>query len=145
MARVNTYLNFMGNTEEAFNFYKGVFGTEFISLTRMKDMPRPAGAPPLLQADENKIMNVQLPITNGHILMATDALESMGHKVEVGSNVTISLDLDSADEAQRIYSQLLINSPESSGPLAEMPWGALWGSCQDQFGIRWMISYAKAN
>jgi PhnB protein len=145
MARVNTYLNFMGNTEEAFNFYKEVFGTEFISLTRMKDMPRPAGAPPLLQSDENKIMNIQLPITNGHILMATDALESMGHKVEVGSNVTISLDLDSAEEAQRIYSQLLINSPESSGPLSEMPWGALWGSCQDQFGIRWMISYAKAN
>ena len=101
MARVNTYLNFPGNTEEAFNFYKSVFGTEFVSLTRMKDMPRPEGAPALLESDANKIMNVQLPITNGHVLMATDALESLGHKVDVGNNVTISLDLDSAEEAER--------------------------------------------
>ena len=140
MARVNTYLNFQGNTEEAFNFYKDVFGTEFISVTRMKDMPRPAGAPTLLEADAEKIMNIQLPITNGHVLMATDALESLGHKVNAGNNVTISLDLDSVEEAQRIYSKLMINSPENSGPLAPMPWGAMWGSCQDQFGIRWMVS-----
>ena len=140
MARVNTYLNFPGNTEEAFNFYKSVFGTEFTSLTRMKDMPRPESAPALLESDANKIMNVQLPITNGHVLMATDALESLGHKVEVGNNVTISLDLDSTEDAERIYSKLLVNSPENSGPLANMPWGALWGSCQDQFGVRWMVS-----
>ena len=140
MARVNTYLNFQGNTEEAFNFYKDVFGTEFISVTRMKDMPRPAGAPTLLEADAEKIMNIQLPITNGHVLMATDALESLGHKVSAGNNVTISLDLDSVEEAQRIYSRLMTNSPENSGPLAPMPWGAMWGSCQDQFGIRWMVS-----
>ena len=142
MARVNTYLNFPGNTEEAFNFYKSVFGTEFVSLTRMKDMPRPEGAPALSDSDANKIMNVQLPITNGHVLMATDALESLGHKVDVGNNVTISLDLDSAEEAERIYSKLMVKSPENSGPLANMPWGALWGSCQDQFGIRWMVSAA---
>jgi PhnB protein len=132
----------MGNTEAAFNFYKTVFGTEFISLTRMKDMPRPEGAPVLLESDANKIMNVQLPITNGHVLMATDALESIGQKVNVGNNITISLDLDSPEEAEKIYSQLMTNSPENSGPLAKMPWGALWGSCQDQFGIRWMVSCA---
>lgn len=142
MARVNTYLNFNGNTEEAFTFYKDVFGTDFISITRMKDMPRPDGAPALQPADADKIMNIQLPITDGHILMATDALESMGHHVTVGSNVTISLDLDSAEEAERIYTRLLTNSPDNSGPLAPMPWGALWGSCQDQYGIRWMVSYA---
>ena len=144
MARVNTYLNFMEKTEEAFNFYKKVFGTEFTSLTRMKDMPRPAGAPALSEDESNLIMNVQLPITNGHVLMATDMIASMGHKVQVGNNVTISLDLDSEEEAQRIYSGLMTNSPENSGPLAQMPWGALWGSCQDQYGIRWMISYAKS-
>lgn len=142
MARVNTYLNFMGNTEAAFTFYKEVFGTEFISVTRMKDMPRPEGAPILSESDADKIMNIQLPITNGHVLMATDALESLGHTVAVGSNVTISLDLDSQEEAERIYSKLLTNSPDSSGPLTMMPWGAYWGSCQDQFGIRWMVSYA---
>ena len=140
MSRVNTYLSFPGNTEEAFNFYKKVFGTEFISLTRMKDMPLPAGAPALAQSDANKIMNIQLPITNGHVLMATDALESLGHKVNIGNNVTISLDLDSVDEAERIYSKLMTNSPENSGPLANMPWGAIWGSCLDQYGIRWMVS-----
>ena len=143
MSRVNTYLNFPGNTEEAFNFYKEVFGTEFMSVTRMKDMPRPPGAPALSEADANKLMNIQLPITNGHVLMATDALESLGHIVNPGNNVTISLDLDSEEEAERIYGKLLTNSPENSGPLAPMPWGALWGSCQDQFGIRWMVSYAQ--
>ena len=143
MARVNTYLNFMGKTEEAFNFYKNIFGTEFISLTRMKDMPRPEGAPTLSAEESNLIMNVQLPITNGHVLMATDMIASLGHKVQVGNNVTISLDLDSKEDAERIYSALLTNSPENSGPLAAMPWGALWGSCQDQYGIRWMISFAN--
>ena len=140
MARVNTYLNFMGKTEEAFNFYKKVFGTEVTSLTRMKDMPRPEGAPTLSEAESNLIMNIQLPITSGHVLMATDMIASMGHQVNVGNNVTIALDLDSKEEAERIYSQLLTNSPENSGPLAQMPWGALWGSCQDQYGIRWMVS-----
>lgn len=144
MGRVNTYLNFMEKSEEAFNFYKRVFQSEFTSVTRMKDMPRPQGAPELTDSESNLIMNIQLPITNGHVLMATDMIASMGHKVHVGNNVTISLDLDSAEEAQSIYEELLTNSPENSGPLAQMPWGALWGSCQDQFGIRWMISYAKA-
>jgi len=144
MSRVNTYLNFMEKSEEAFNFYKRVFQSEFTSVTRMKDMPRPQGAPELTDSESNLIMNIQLPITNGHVLMAIDMIASMGHKVQVGNNVTISLDLDSAEEAQRIYAELLTNSPENSGPLAQMPWGALWGSCQDQFGIRWMISYAKA-
>ena len=144
MARVNTYLNFMEQTEEAFNFYQSVFGTEFISITRMKDMPRPAGAPPVLEHEADLIMNVQLPITNGHVLMATDMLQSLGHQLQVGNNVTISLDLDSAEEAERIYGRLMENSKENSGPLAQMPWGALWGSCQDQYGIRWMISFATA-
>ena len=72
--------------------------------------------------------------------MATDALESLGHKVNVGNNVTISLDLDSKEEAEKIYNQLLTNSPENSGPLTPMPWGANWGSCLDQFGVRWMVS-----
>lgn len=132
----------MGKTEEAFNFYKKVFGTDFISVTRMKDMPRPEGAPTLSEAEADLIMNIQLPITNGHVLMATDMIASMGHKLKIGNNVTISLDLDSKEEAEKIYSQLLTNSPENSGPLAPMPWGALWGSCEDQYGIRWMISHA---
>ena len=114
------------------------------SVTRMKDMPLPEGAPALAAEDAEKIMNIQMPITNGHVIMATDALASLGHTVRVGNNVTISLDLDSKEEAENIYNQLLINSPENSGPLAAMPWGAFWGSCLDQYGIRWMISHATA-
>jgi len=144
MARVNTYLNFMETTEEAFTFYKKVFGSDFTSITRMGDMPRPPGAPQLNERETNLIMNIQMPITNGHILMATDMIASMGHKVEPGNNVTISLDLDTAEEAERIYSQLLEGSEENSGPLAQMPWGALWGSCKDRYGVRWMISYAES-
>lgn len=132
----------MGKTEEAFNFYKKVFGTDFVSITRMKDMPRPEGAPVLQDSEANLIMNIQLPITNGHVLMATDMIASMGHQLKVGNNVTIALDLDSKEEAENIYNQLLMNSPDNSGPLAPMPWGALWGSCEDQYGTRWMISCA---
>ena len=134
----------METTEEAFTFYKKVFGSDFTSITRMGDMPRPPGAPQLNERETNLIMNIQMPITNGHILMATDMISSMGQKVEPGNNVTISLDLDTAEEAERIYSQLLEGSEENSGPLAQMPWGALWGSCKDRYGVRWMISYAES-
>lgn len=134
----------MGNTEEAFEFYKKVFNTEFISLTRMKDMPRPDGAPELPESEQDLIMNVQLPIAGGHILMGTDMVESLGHTLRVGNNVTISLDADSEEEAHRIYDLLASDSPESSGPLAQMPWGALWGSCEDRYGTRWMVSYSEA-
>jgi PhnB protein len=137
MARVNTYLNFQGNTEEAFNFYAQVFQSSFTSLTRMKDM----GVPGISEADGEKIMNVQLPIIGGHVLMATDFLESLGHQLRVGNNCTISLDVDSKDEADRLYSQLSIDSTEFSA-MADMPWGAYWGSTLDRFGVRWMISYA---
>lgn len=142
MSTVSTYLNFMGTTEEAFNFYKEVFGTEFISITRMNDMPRPDSAPTLSEHEQNLIMNIQLPITSGHILMGTDMIASMGHSVRVGNNTTIAIDFDTLEEAERVYSMLSTNSTESSGPLAPMPWGAMWGSCLDQYDIRWMISHS---
>ncbi len=138
MARVNTYLNFMGNTEEAFKYYEKVFNSKITSLSRMSDFPSNGGAE-LSAEDANKVMNVQLPILDGHVLMATDALESMGHKLTVGNNFSISLDVDTREEADRIYNLLSVNTPSGSG-MGEMPWGAYWGSCEDQFGIRWMIS-----
>ena len=140
MARVNTYLNFQGNTEEAFKFYEKVFNSKITSLTRMKDLPRPEGAPQVTPEDAEKIMNVQLPIMNGHIIMATDFLESMGHKLIIGNNTTISLDFDSKEEAQRVYDLLAVGS-EQFAPMADMPWGAFWGSALDRFGVRWMLSY----
>lgn len=106
----------------------------------MKDLPRPEGAPQVTAEDAEKIMNVQLPIMNGHIIMATDFLESMGHKLIIGNNTTISLDFDSKEEAQRVYDLLAVGS-EQFAPMADMPWGAFWGSALDRFGVRWMLSY----
>jgi PhnB protein len=137
MATINPYLNFKGNTEEAFNFYKLVFGGEFASFMRFKDTPE-AGKMPPDAAD--KIMHVALPIGKGNVLMATDALESLGQQLTVGNNFSISISTDSKEETERIYNKL------STGGKIEMPlgdtfWGAYFGMCADKFGIHWMVSY----
>lgn len=137
MATINPYLNFMGNTEEAFNFYKSVFGGEFLTLQRFKDTPE-AGKMPA--SDGEKIMHVALPIGKGNILMATDALESMGQKLSVGDNFSISISAESEEEATKLYNAL------SAGGKIEMPlekafWGAYFGMFKDKFGIQWMVSY----
>src|ERR1700739_4382457 len=107
MPRVSTYLNFSGNTEEAFDFYRKVFGTEFeIPIMRMGDMPPAPGAPELTDAEKNMVMHVELPILAGHVLMATDMLESMGHERRIGNNVTINLELADRDETERLFGLL---------------------------------------
>src|SRR5918993_3943632 len=98
MTAVNPYLNFNGNSEEAFNFYKSVFGGEFMAFMRFKDNP---GCGPIPEAEQDKIMHVALPIGNGNVLMATDALESMGQKLTAGGNFSISVSADSKDEADK--------------------------------------------
>ena len=91
MAYISIYLNFMGNAEEAFNHYKKVFRTEFSTpIMRMKDIPPREGAPALPESEQNKVMHVALPILGGTQIMATDMLESMGHKLVEGNNFTIS-------------------------------------------------------
>ena len=101
MARTNTYLNFTGKTEEAFNFYRVVFGTEFaMPIQRMSDVPASPGVAQLSDAEKKLVMHVELPIVGGHILMGTDALESMGHKLVVGTNVSISLEPDTREETK---------------------------------------------
>ena len=143
MARVSTYLNFMGNTEEAFNFYRSVFGTEFIGpILRMGDS-NPDGDS-LSSAERQMVMHMELPILSGHVLMATDMLESMGHKLQVGNNTTIVLEPDSREETQRLYDALSEGSTEFS-PLADMFWGATWGTCLDRFGVRWMFNYMPSS
>jgi PhnB protein len=142
MAYVSIYLNFMGNAEEAFNHYKKVFGTEFSTpLMRMKDMPPREGAPELPDVDKNKVMHVALPILGGTLIMATDMLESMGHKFIEGNNFTISLNPDSKEEADRLYHELSDGGTESVAPHEEF-WG-YWGTCKDRFGIRWMFNVMK--
>jgi len=139
MAKVSIYLNFMGNTEEAFNAYKEVFQTDFaVPLMRMGDVPSPEGAPQMSDADKGKVMHVSLPILGGTLLMGTDMLESMGHKLIEGNNVTISLEPDTKEEADRLYNALSQGGKDCIAPHDEF-WG-YWGTCQDRFGIRWMFN-----
>ena len=138
MATINLYLNFQGNTEEAFNFYKSVFGGEFTSLQRFKDTPEAGKIP---ASEQEKIMHIALPIGKGNVLMATDALESMGHKVIAGNNFSISIQAESKEEAERLYNGLSAGG-KIEMPLQDMFWGAYFGMFTDKFGIRWMVNYA---
>lgn len=142
MAHVSIYLNFMGNAEEAFNHYKKVFKTEFsVPIMRMKDIPQQDGMPSLSDEDKNKVMHVALPILNGTQLMGTDMLESMGHKLIEGNNVTISLNPDTKEEANRLYNELSQGRGDGVAPHDEF-WG-YWGTCKDKFGIRWMFNISN--
>ena len=142
MANVSIYLNFMGNTEEAFNHYKKVFKTEFSSpIMRNKDIPQQDGMPSLSEAEKNKVMHVALPILGGTQLMGTDMLESMGHKLIEGNNITISLNPDTKEEADRLYKELSQGGKDGVAPHDEF-WG-YWGTCKDPFGIRWMFNVAN--
>jgi len=140
MAIINPYLNFNGNTEEAFNFYKSIFGGEFAAVMRFGETPG-CDEMPIAEGDKDKIMHIALPIgNNGDILMATDTLESMGQKLNEGNNFSISIDTESREEAEKLFGGL------SDGGKVEMPlgdafWGAYFGMCADKFGIRWMINY----
>ncbi len=140
MSKVSIYLNFQGNTEEAFNFYKTVFQTEFAGpVFYNKDAPPMPGMPPLPENEQGKIMNIALPILGGTVIMGTDMLESMGHKLKIGNNVTINLEPDTREETERIYNALAEGATECM-PLQDMFWGAYWGVCLDRFGIRWMFN-----
>lgn len=144
MATVSTYLNFTRNTEEAFNFYKSVFGTDFINggIMRFRDIPPSEDSPPVHEGDKNLVMHVSLPILGGHVLMGTDAPESFGFKVNFGNNVYISLQPDTREETRRLFKEL------SSGGIVEMDlqdmfWGDYYGSCKDRFGVQWMFNCAE--
>lgn len=137
MAAINPYLNFNGNTEEAFNFYKSVFGGEFAGLMRFKDTPEAAK---LSAPEQDKIMHIALPIGNGNILMATDALESMGQTLTVGNNFHLTISPESEEEADRLF-QALSAGGQVRMPMQKTFWGDYFGMLTDKFGIQWMVSY----
>lgn len=140
MASVSTYLNFPRSTEEAFHFYKKVFGTEFTGpIQRMGDVPAAPGQPPMAEADKGLVMHVALPILDGHLLMGTDAPESMGFKVNFGNNVYISLSPDTRKETDRLF-KALSEGGKVEMPLQEMFWGDYFGSLTDKFGVQWMFN-----
>ena len=135
MATLNTYLNFNGNTEEAFNFYKSVFGGEFAFMQRMKDTPEVGK---VSEADKDKIMHVSLPI-GGNMLMGTDVLESMP-PTKFGTNSSISISPESEEEAKKLFDGLSAGG-QVGMPLEKMFWGALFGFFTDKFGVQWMVNY----
>jgi PhnB protein len=140
VARVSTYLNFMGQTEAAFDFYRSVFGTEFETPVQyMRDVPADPNMPALTEAELAMVMHAELPILGGHVIMGTDMLESMGHELRIGNNITLNLEPDTRAETERLYNALSAGGSDASG-LNEMFWGALWGTCLDRFGIRWMFN-----
>lgn len=141
-ARVSTYLNFAGNTEEALNFYRGVFRSEFTGgIQRLGDLPPAEGQPPLSDSDKKLILHIELPITAGHILMATDAPESMGFKVIAGNNTHIYIDTESREEAKRLFDELSVDG-EIEMPIQDMFWG-YYGNFKDKYGINWMVIYSE--
>lgn len=143
MARVNTYLNFQGQSEEAFTFYAKTFGTEITMLSRYSDMPA-AGPAELSDAELDLVLHAELPIISGHVLMATDMLRSLGQETRIGNNTTLCLDVDSRAEADRLYAALSDGGSEGA-PMADMPWGAYWGVTLDRYGIRWMVNHTTAS
>lgn len=141
MARVSTYLNFSGSTEEAFNFYKSVFGGEFEGeISRFKDIPSENNETSIPEGEEDLVMHVALPILGGHVLMGTDVTESMGFKVKFGNNVFINLEPDTKEETDRLFSALS-DKGKIDMELQDMFWGGYYGSCTDKFGIHWMFNF----
>lgn len=142
MALINPYLTFNGNCEEAFMFYKSIFGAEFTYMGRFGDMPAEGGAtcPP---SEADKIMHVSLPISKETTLMGSDSSEAFGQATVIGNNISLSINAESRDEADRLFGGL------SAGGKVTMPmdntfWGAYFGMFTDKFGINWMVNFDEA-
>jgi PhnB protein len=142
MAKVSTYLNFSGDTEEAFNYYKSIFGGEFAGngIIRFSDIPQPEGILPISDQDKDLIVHIELPLPGGHILMGSDAPESMGFKLNFGNNVHINVQPDSKEETKRLFTALS-SEGKVTMELQDTFWGAYYGTCTDKFGVQWMFNF----
>ena len=138
MAILNPYLNFNGNCEEAFNYYKSVFGGEFVTVMKYGEMP---GEQPMSEADKKKLMHVSLPIGKGTTLMGSDMPESMP-AVIIGNNFTISVNVDNEAEADKIFDGLAAGGKVSM-PMQNTFWSPYFGMCADRFGIQWMVNCSE--
>lgn len=134
-------MNFPGNTEEAFLFYRSVFRTEFINgIQRFGEIPAEAGHPPIAEAIKNMVLHVELPLLGGHILMGTDAPKEMGFTLAKGNNMHICIEPETREEAKRLFDELSVGG-NITMPLADMFFGAYFGEFSDKYGINWMINY----
>ena len=138
MKEANPYLNFPGNTEEAFNFYRSVFGGEFTNVTRFRDMG--GNEMGIAEEDMDRIANIGLPIGNGTLLMATDTVDGFGKPLQRGNNFYIALEADSVAEAEKVFNGLAEGGAVEM-PLQEVEWAEKYGSLTDRFGVQWMVMY----
>lgn len=144
MTTVNIYLNFNGNCEEAFSFYKSVFRDEFRVIRKFKDIAQQEGAPFPPKEMEDKIMHVSLSVSKETVLMGSDTDgEWFGHSFHQGNNFSISINTDSKEEAGRLFYRLS-DGGEVSMPMENTFWGEYFGMFTDKFGINWMISYKNS-
>jgi PhnB protein len=137
MAQINPYINFNGNAEEAFTFYKSVFGGEFANIVRFKDMSSPEF--PVTENDANKIMHIALPIGK-NILMANDVPESMGKTNENENRSKISISAESKEEADKLFNGLSVGG-QIEAPIGDSHWGSYFGMFRDKYGIEWMVDF----
>jgi PhnB protein len=137
MALINPHMNFNGNAEEAFNFYKSVFGGEFSNLMRFKDLSSPEF--PIAENDANKIMHIELPIGK-NFLMANDVPEFMGKTNENENRSKIFIHAESREEADKIFNGLSAGGT-IEGPIGDSPWGTYFGMFRDKYGIEWMVNF----
>ena len=138
MATINPYLTFNGNCEEAFEFYKSVFGGEFATVMRMGD----AEGMPVSEAAKNKIMHVALPVGDTAMLMGSDTMEGFGPPFNAGNNFSVAVAPKSKEEADKLYNGLAAGGTQTM-PMADAFWGAYFGMLIDKFGIQWMVNFAS--
>lgn len=139
MATINPYLVFNGNCEEAFLFYQSVFGGEFPYVGKFKDMPGGQDTPALSEEEANRIMHITLPIGKGYVLMGSDSNSASG-AVVFGSNVSLSLNTESKEEADQLFNGLSAGGNPFM-PMNKTFWGAYFGMFVDKFGIHWMVNF----
>ena len=137
MALINPYINFNGNAEEAFNFYKSVFGGEFTKIIRFKELSSPEF--PVAENEANKIMHIELPVGK-NILIANDVPENMGRTNENENRSKISISADSKEEADKLFTGLSADG-NIEMPIADSPWGSYFGMFRDKYGIEWIVNF----
>lgn len=140
MATLTIYLTFGGNCEEAFRFYKSIFGGDFSYIGRFREMPQQEGMPPLPKEMEEKIMHIALPLFGNTTLMGSDNGGEWAPALQPGNNFSLSLNLDSKEEADRLFTELSAGG-QITMPMNQTFWGEYFGMLTDRFGINWMISF----
>jgi len=142
MTTVNIYITFNGNCEEAFTFYKSVFGGEFPYIGRFKEMPPQEGMPPMAAEDGEKIMHVSLPVSKETVLMGSDTIGEWGFSLKTGNNFSVMVGTDSREEADRLFNGLSEDGKVTM-PMDKTFWGSYFGMFTDKFGINWMVSFEE--